>query len=250
MTQDPFYWPAALPKTTTWPPQTDIDSNNAGGGGIGIGANGNLPVGDTSGITSTGAVFVGGPNVVFRGRSDWGDPTPTDFEFKAQALATAQQFQAIWAVLRPMLNMKSYRLKDSDPMPVSPDPPTPITIDLWKTKVTDARTGSQQQFGYLSDLLKLVAGSGGSGGSGTTASGGTATVMVDGTAAKVVTADKTDGAPFDFKYDANGKKVGAGTALVAPAGPAAPVALVASSDERNDRWPKSGFRAQSSTLGP
>ena len=253
MAQDPFYWPAALPVTTTWPPQTDIDSNNAGGGGIGIGVGGNLPVGDTSGITSTSTVFVGGPNVVFRGRSDWGDRTPTDLEFQFQQLATAEQFQAVWAVLRPIANLQAYRLPESDPMTVTPDP-TELVIDLAKTKFTDSSSPNQQppQFGYLRSMLALGnnqdvqidisrckvqdstqggssggssgSGSGSSGSGGSTGSGPgmlsdlmkvvSGTLMVDGTKAKVVTADKTDGAVFDFKYDTNGQKVGAGTAFL------------------------------------
>jgi len=41
-------------------------------------------VGDTTTIPDGSAVFVGGPNVVFRAHSDWGDRTPTDVGFTAQ----------------------------------------------------------------------------------------------------------------------------------------------------------------------
>ena len=31
----PYFWPAALPATTSWPPQSDIENGWAGAGGIG-----------------------------------------------------------------------------------------------------------------------------------------------------------------------------------------------------------------------
>jgi hypothetical protein len=91
LVKDPFYWPAALPQTTTWPPQADIDSGNAGGGGLGVNATGKLPVGDTSSLPTT-PVFLGGPNVVFSGPADWGDRTPTDVGFTAQSLPSATSY--------------------------------------------------------------------------------------------------------------------------------------------------------------
>ena len=45
-----FFWPAALPQSDTWPPANEIAAGCAGGGGIGAGATGSLPVGDTSTI--------------------------------------------------------------------------------------------------------------------------------------------------------------------------------------------------------
>ena len=44
-TQYKFFWPAELPVSATWPPQEDIASGDAGGGGIGTGATGKLPIG-------------------------------------------------------------------------------------------------------------------------------------------------------------------------------------------------------------
>ena len=45
-----FFWPAALPQSDTWPTAEEIAADCAGGGGIGAGATGSLPVGDTSTI--------------------------------------------------------------------------------------------------------------------------------------------------------------------------------------------------------
>ena len=106
MTQDPFYWPANLPISERWPPQEDITNGDAGGGGIGGGASGKLPVGTVAGIGVTGAIFVGGPNVVFRGQSDWGDPTPTDVGFQAQPTTSPDQFGNVNATPWPVLDLQ------------------------------------------------------------------------------------------------------------------------------------------------
>ena len=68
-----FFWPAVLPESDTWPPADEIKAGCAGGGGIGAGVTGSLPVGDTSAIPAGSVVFVGGPNVVFKSQSDRGD---------------------------------------------------------------------------------------------------------------------------------------------------------------------------------
>jgi len=45
MEKSRYYWPSTLRVDETWPPQADINSGDAGGGGIGMGATGELPVG-------------------------------------------------------------------------------------------------------------------------------------------------------------------------------------------------------------
>ncbi len=94
MTQYIFAWPASVDPSLTFPTDEEIEMGYAGGNGIGAGATGNLPVGDTSRV-ETSAIFVGGPNVVFAGQTDRGDPHPSDTGFIAQALGTF----AAWANL-------------------------------------------------------------------------------------------------------------------------------------------------------
>jgi hypothetical protein len=65
MEKSRYDWPSTLRVDETWPPQEDIDSGDAGGGGIGQGATGELPIGYIDGIESGGIVWVGGPNVAF-----------------------------------------------------------------------------------------------------------------------------------------------------------------------------------------
>ena len=256
--QDAFYWPAALPTSTTWPPQEDITNGAAGGGGIGSGATGQLPVGipgtpvdgsvmtaadveaffgeaiwvgQVPGTTTGGiggavpvgnapipalppvqGVVVGGPNVVYGPYSDRGDPTPTDVGFTAQPAISPEQYAFAAPAQPQFLQVSTFEplvLNDTPPLSILADP-VDTTIDLSKTKVLDSRLGTSA-YSYLSDILVLVAG-------GSNATGSApAHVMIDGrtaTNAQVVTNDIQTGAPFDFKYDANGQKVGAGTAFL------------------------------------
>jgi len=88
-TMSPYdlYWPAQVVVDHTWPPQADIDSGDAGGGGIGQQAVGALPIGYTE-LTPNfgGTVYVAGPNVIFPPFSDWGDTHPTDLNFVPQPI--------------------------------------------------------------------------------------------------------------------------------------------------------------------
>ena len=223
MTQDPFYWPANLPISERWPPQEDITNGDAGGGGIGGGASGQLPVGTVAGIGVTGAIFVGGPNVVFRGQSDWGDPTPTDVGFQAQPTTSPDQFGNVNATPWPVLDLQMSFLNHTEPLP-DLDVAAELTIDLAKTKVMDSSSDNRQQFGYLrglltlgdqqdvqidlskakiqdaeaggmyaplSDMLQISEDNG---------------LMIDGST-KFVTDDAPDGAEFDFKFDPDGGKL-------------------------------------------
>jgi hypothetical protein len=78
MEKSRYYWPSTLRVDQTWPAQVDIASGDAGGGGIGQGATGELPIGYIDGIESGGIVWVGGPNVILEPHSDYGDRMPTD----------------------------------------------------------------------------------------------------------------------------------------------------------------------------
>ena len=155
LTADPYYWPAALSPTVTYPSQADIAAGNAGGGGIGLRATGALPVGNTDGITLTGSIFVGGPNIVFRGQSDWGDRTPGDEGFSAQPLLPASSFSTGQATSQAanarLVVIPPYVTPPADPMVIYPDPATPVVIDLTQTKMTDSKGGTRN-YGTLRHL--------------------------------------------------------------------------------------------------
>jgi hypothetical protein len=152
----PFYWPSKLPSSVTWPPADEIASGAAGGGGIGVWATGNLPVGVM--LTSSGAlagplsggsagelsgntIFVGGPNVVYGSNIDWGDPTPTDQGFTAQTTVDATTLAA--PIANPDSGTKPYgvipqvyTIPEPPPIPEPPDE-TETVIDLYSTRITN-----------------------------------------------------------------------------------------------------------------
>lgn len=197
MTPFDLYWPATLPRSRTWPPSEDIASGDAGGGGIGVGATGNLPVGNTSGIIAGDTVFVGGPNVVFRPQSDRGDRTPTDVDFTAQTVINPSVYGELDTTPRPHLNLRMYVAR-----PLQLNPLKPLTshasIDLHKTVVTDVQNTDKSSL-----LSTLIHGIG--------EDNGKLIVRED---ALISNEDDPEGTPFDFKYDIEGKVYGAGTAFL------------------------------------
>jgi len=197
MILDVFYWPAALADSQTWPPQEDIDSGDAGGGGIGVGATGNLPIGDVTGIEDGDTVFVGGPNVVFRTQSDWGDPVPTDIGFTAQTITNTGAYGELDTTSRPKLNL---RIGVPKPVKFPPHAPTPagVTIDLYKTLITDSTNPDNGS----SSLHSLIYG-----------------INKEGQLllkAEVSVGEEAheEGAPFNFKYDDDGEVYGSKIAFL------------------------------------
>ena len=227
LVEDQFFWPADLSPSVTWPPQEDIDNGNAGGGGIGAGATGELPIGDTSNIEDGNTVFVGGHNVVFRANADWGDRQPTDSGFTAQQTLSASNTN-LTVGGRPRLSLKFHRMKATEkfnPLDLTGG----LTIDLDSTRITDTRL-ELSRWGYLSSLLKMNDGG---------------DVCIDRAVGRILTEENPDGAllstliyvtsdnrvalsvdayvagderpmgaMFDFKYDEEGGVYGAGTAFL------------------------------------
>ena len=137
-----------------WPPADDIASGDAGGGGIGSGASGKLPIGFTETIGTGGTVFVGGANVVFGPHADWGDPSPSDVDFEAQPIAVPGNRHPE----RPAASHSDFSVRYSkDSPPWVPDaPPTDLTNDLAATKFVDSTQGTTPgKYGYLRSLFTL-----------------------------------------------------------------------------------------------
>ena len=102
----------------------------------------------------------------------------------------------------PVLNLTTYNAPPATPVDTTftPMAPSSNVIDLRTTQVTDGTNT-----GYLSSVFKRVTSD--------------QKVVIDGGAALVTTgAVGEDGeeidAPFDFKYDPDGQKFGAGTAFL------------------------------------
>jgi hypothetical protein len=177
MVQFPYYWPSALPTTTTWPPSV-TETVGFGGGGIGMNANGLLPVGQlpsasyyipvgpNGSLTGNGStvpaggvrpiaqgVFVGGPNVIFGPHPDWGDPTPGDTGFAAQPVVLPNQYTSYTVGTPALLDLALDYLEESvisdTPLPVS------VVIDLSTTKIMDSKNPGPKNFGYLGDFFSL-----------------------------------------------------------------------------------------------
>jgi len=228
MLQYVYFWPSALPPSATWPPPDDVASNDAGGGGVGMGATGDLPVGDTSGIDGSGVVWVGGPNTVFRARSDWGDRHPTDVGFHAQQVINPAVFAELDSRPMPYLNLRTYTVRPSDPW--QPPPLVDMfTIDLSKTIVMDSRGANPQARGRLKSVIRSV----NSNGRLTLSNDALVTdsnneeskaqlcdVFKIGDSGYLCIRDDTYIASdeherkFDFKFDEEGGKFGAGTAFL------------------------------------
>jgi len=189
-----YYWPADLPATITWPSAADIANGYAGAGGPGSGASGALPIGDTS--TIIGTIFIGGQNVVYGPNGDHGDRTPTDTGFVARDTVDSTQYTS-----------SAYNTPSSDRTVDYSEKMTPIAItrktlksdvalDIHATRICDSSTGVQRE-STLADLIARVNEQG--------------RIVVNG---DVLVREGEDEAPFDYKYDSTGEKMGAGTAFL------------------------------------
>ena len=225
-----FFWPAALPSTDTWPPVNEITADCAGGGGIGAGAKGNLPVGDTATIPAGSVVFVGGPNVVFRAQSDWGDRIPTDVGFAPQPVVDPATYINLSPGSRPRLNLRTYPRRSLPAITPTAPAASQITVDLHNTKILDT-SGTETKMAYLSSILSGITGTGDESkltisreaqiADSDHAEGRPLTDVLKfgdeylGVRTDVSFVDVTDGEhEFDFKYDDETEKFGAGTAFL------------------------------------
>ena len=225
MVPNPFYWPANLPATTTWPTQADIDSGNAGGPYPSV--VGPLPVGDVShlALPSEQVIMVGGPNVVYMAHSSWGDRTPTDTGFSAQTTLNSSVYSNLPSGTRPKLFLGN-NIPLSQPPILLPQTGSGITIDIRKTKITDSQSPGTSAF--LSSLIFGINLNGQLTLDRTKARVADPTqpngqlisdVFANGSQLAIKTtvmmSDTTSGeGVFDYKYDSKGKKFGAGTAFL------------------------------------
>ena len=138
------------------------------------------------------------PTWCFAARATWVIARLPTWRFVAQPLPGATQYAAIQATSAPQLNLRSYPLQDSSPLATTPVPPPEPLYDLVKMKICDSsQANGLTQPGKLSDFIKLVI----------DPTANTGKLMIDGVA-PIVTADAPAAPPFDYKYDATGKKLG------------------------------------------
>lgn len=140
----PFFWPAAY--GGEFPGPDDF----GGGDNVGKFATGRLPVGSIShrfGCDDTG-IFIGGPNVIFQGPADLGDPRPADTGFEAQPVVPDATIFDIVQTPRPTFNPSTAQIAT---IPIPPMQPITqgTTIDLSDTIFTDTGAGVTQPTNLL-----------------------------------------------------------------------------------------------------
>ncbi len=150
MDEYPFAWPADEEADTLFPTQEDYDAGNAGGDGIGADAVGNLPIGQVP-VGDT-VIYVGGPNIIFGPQTDHGDPHPSDTGFSAQDLGVDATLAEIDTTSKPALALGMNYALDAGPLEL-PDRPRPISLILEKTKIFTVY--DEDKVGHLSDLLRF-----------------------------------------------------------------------------------------------
>jgi hypothetical protein len=231
MVEYPFAWPADEEEDAAFPTQEEFDVGNAGGDGIGADAVGNLPIGQTP-LGDSGTIYIGGPNIVFGPKTDTGDPYPTDIGFVAQSIITSGRGAGIVVSPRPFLTMKINYLSDS-PVLELPDRPKSISLILEKTKIFTTESSGTTKIGYLEDFLKFN-----SDGDDSKLGLRLDAPVIDLTNASefgklndvwsiadndgfvlankttAIYTDETDTAEYDYKFDTEGEKWGAGTAFL------------------------------------
>jgi len=154
MTKYQWFWPAGLPITLTWPPPDEIAAGDAGGGGTGMGTGGDLPIGYFE-DWGDDIVIVGGPNVVFRPQSDWGDRRPTDVGYQAQSIGVLQNYAEVTSGPKPRLNLRTFMAEPTNPSG-PPELPKGFFIDIAKTKVVDSTDGPPQRSAVFKSVFRGI----------------------------------------------------------------------------------------------
>ena len=197
MTKYDWFWPAGLSFHLTWPPPDEIAAGDAGGDGEGMSAGGSLPIGYFE-DWGDDIVIVGGPNVVFRPQSDWGDRHPTDVDFTAQTVMNSNYYDGITFLgSKPRLNLRTFMAQPTNP-PAIADLQSGLVIDIRKTHIIDTRDASSR-YAKFSSVFKNIN------------NAGKLTLRKD-----VLIADNShpDGEIFDFKWSDEYELWAAGTAFL------------------------------------
>jgi len=167
----------------------------------------------TSSQSQGGTVFVGGPNVVYFAQSDRGDRRPGDVGFVAQPLTSSTTFLSVDNQPRPNRDLKLNYVTPITPPPIVPLTTGSTILDIRKTKIIDSSV-QNGSVAFLSSLIRKIKEGAlylNAGKKPTTESGDTS----GGTPEKMWgMSDGENDAPFDFKYDEEGEKWGAGTAFL------------------------------------
>jgi hypothetical protein len=191
-----WFWPSGLSIHLTWPPPDEIAAGDAGGDGLGADVSGMLPIGYFE-DWGDDIVIVGGPNVVFRPQSDWGDRIPTDIDFSAQEVVNPSSYGEVSGVSKPRLNLKTFLAQPTNP-PIPSDLTTGFVIDIRKTRITDSEEAPRQT-AYLADFIYGI---------------NADNQLVLRKDLKIADEEHPDGEIFDFKWSDDYDLWAAGTAFL------------------------------------
>jgi hypothetical protein len=201
MVEYEFFWPSQISVTSKYPTDFEEEAGYAGGDGIGTGATGDLPIGFTDPDDwGTGVVWVGGPNVVFSGPADHGEQYPTDIDFVAQPVIITNQFAELDISPDPDPNLDQIYKNDDDLRDLAEMKHDRVPIDIRKTPIIDSDLGDNSPIATLDSFFKSIT------------EGSNSKLIVDCDTSLWGNEEQIDGKGFDFKYDGDGSKFGAGTA--------------------------------------
>ena len=202
-----FAWPADTSPQWIYPTDYEVDWDHPGGDGIGMDAQGNLPVRVTQDTLGSEIQFLsGGGSSTSRIRHeedrrnhDVGDRHPSDKNFIAQDVGNAGQTGIVDATSNPIPG--GIMAPVNKPIPIPQQIPLVndgVVLDLCYTKVRSEKQGSGM-LSFLSDVLKFN-------------TGGDKLCLKD----DLWVTDGSNEKEFDFKFDEDGAIWGAGTAWLKP----------------------------------
>jgi len=202
MVEYKFFWPSALTVDDTYPTTNDIINGYAGGDGIGTEATGYLSIGFTDPDDwGSGIIWVGGPNVVFTGPADHGESSITDVGFIAQPVIFTNQYAELNVSANPDPDLSQQYKQDMELAGLSPIDHDTVGIDIRKTPIIDSDQGENGPVATLDSFFKTL-----------TDDNQNSKLIVDCDESQWANSEEPDGKEYDFRYDEDGGKFGAGTA--------------------------------------
>jgi hypothetical protein len=201
MTEYKFFWPSQISVDEEFPTAEERAAGFAGGDGIGSEATGELPIGFTDPEKwGDGIVWVGGPNVVFRGHADYGESTPSDIGFVAQKVIDPEVYAELTVTEDPDPDLTINYQEPIDLYDIPSLPLGELVIDLHNTVIMDTENDNAKA--TLSSFFSRV--------------NGDDELVLDTDNAKFGDTAQPNGELFHFKFDSDGGKFGAGTAWLKP----------------------------------
>jgi hypothetical protein len=200
MVEYQFFWPAGEPITALFPTAAEQAAGLAGGGGIGSTASGDLPIGFIDpDAWGDGVVLIGGPNILFKGHADYGDKTPTDVDFEAQQVFFPTTYAELSVQENPDPDTTINYVDPIDPPPLMDYSSSTFEIDIRNTVILDSQNPDNPT-ATLDSIYKKINEDG--------------NLVIDTEEARYGDDEHPEGESYDYRFDDDGGKWGAGTAFL------------------------------------